>query len=118
MEPIKAKLGFPSMLAVSCDNRRGGITLLWRADVIVDTQTYSPNHIDVKVQTQASPLWRLIGIYSHPEEQRKTETWRLMRQPHARASLPWICLGDFNEILASDEKNGGVRRPMAPMLEF
>ena len=41
-----------------------------------------------------------------------------MRHLHARASLPWICLGDFNEILASDEKNGGVRWPMAPMLEF
>ena len=118
MEPIKAKLGFPSMLAVSCDNRRGGITLLWRADVIVDTQTYSPNHIDVRVHTQASPLWRLTGIYGHPEEQHKIETWRLMRHLHARASLPWVCLGDFNEILASDEKNGGVRRLMAPMLEF
>ena len=68
MESIKAELGFPSMLAVSCDSRRGGITLLWRADVIVDTQTYSTNHIDVRVHTQASPLWRLTGIYGHPEE--------------------------------------------------
>ena len=118
MEPIKVELGFPSMLAVSCDNRRGGIALLWRSDVIVYTQTYSPNHIDVRVHTHASPLWRLTGIYGHPEECRKTETWRLMRHLHARASLPWICLGDFNEILAFDEKNGGVRRPMAPMLEF
>lgn len=86
--------------------------------MIVDTETYSPNHIDVRAHTQASPLWRLTGIYGHPEEQRKTETWRLMRHLHALASLPWVCLGDFNEILASDEKNGGVHRPMAPMLEF
>ena len=65
--------------------------------MIVDTETYSPNHIDVRVHTQASPLWRLTGIYGHPEEQRKTETWRLMRHLHALASLPWVCLGDFNE---------------------
>ena len=41
-----------------------------------------------------------------------------MRHLHARASLPWLCLGDFNELLASDEKNGGNRRLMAPMVEF
>ena len=41
-----------------------------------------------------------------------------MRHLHARASLPWVCLGDFNELLASDEKNGGNMRPMAPMVEF
>ena len=41
-----------------------------------------------------------------------------MRHLYAHASLPWIYLGDFNEILASDEKNGGVCRPMAPMLKF
>ena len=40
MEPIKVELGFPSMLAVSCDSRRRGIALLWRTDVIVDTQAY------------------------------------------------------------------------------
>ena len=41
-----------------------------------------------------------------------------MRHLHARASLPWLCLGDFNELFASDEKNGGNRRLMAPMVEF
>ncbi|XP_075665387.1 uncharacterized protein LOC142635056 [Castanea sativa] len=118
MEPIKKALGFPSMLAVSSDNRRWGLALLWKADVVVDTQTYSPNHIDVRVHTKAALEWRLTGIYGHPEDQRKSETWRLMRHLHARASLPWVCIGDFNEILASEEKNGRIRRPMAPMLEF
>ena len=37
MELIKAELGFPSMLAVSYESRRGGLALLWKADVIVDT---------------------------------------------------------------------------------
>ena len=41
-----------------------------------------------------------------------------MRHLHTRASLPWVCLGDFNELLASDEKNGGNMKLMAPMVEF
>ncbi|XP_075663020.1 uncharacterized protein LOC142632520 [Castanea sativa] len=118
MKPIKTKLGFYGLLAVSCNDRRGGLALLWKEEVTVDTQTYSPNHIDVIVHTQTSPTWRLTGIYGHSVEERKIETWRLMRHLHARASLPWVCLGDFNELLASDEKNGGNRRPMAPMIEF
>ena len=105
MESIKIELGFSTMLTVSCDSCRGGLTLFWKSDdVTVETQTYLPNHIDVRVHTHASPLWRLIGIYGHSEEELKAETWRLMRHLHARASLHWVCLGDFNEILSSNEK--------------
>ena len=41
-----------------------------------------------------------------------------MRHLHARVSLPWVCLGDFNELLASDNKNDGNMRLMTPMVEF
>ena len=62
------------MLVMSCDSRRGGLALLWKVDdVTVDTQTYLPNHIDVRVHTHASPLWRLTGIYGHPEEELKAK---------------------------------------------
>ena len=37
MKPIKTKLGFYGMLAVSCNRRRGGLALLWREGVTVDT---------------------------------------------------------------------------------
>ena len=118
MEPIKTELGFSAMLAVSCDCCRGGLALLWKVDeVTIDTHTYSPNHIAVRVHTYDS-LWRLIGIYEHLEEELKGETWRLMRHLHARASLPWVRLGDFNEILSSNEKNGGNLRPMGAMMGF
>ena len=32
--------------------------------------------------------------------------------------LPWICFGDFNEILSTNEKLGGVRRPRRQIDEF
>ena len=40
-----------------------------------------------------------------------------MRHLHAQASLLWVYLGDFNEILSSDEKNGNIR-PMGAMMKF
>lgn len=85
---------------------------------VVDTQTYSLNHIDANIRTQDSTPWRLTGIYRHSEEERKVETWGLMQHLHARGALPWVCLGDFNEILSSDKKNGGIPRQVTPMLAF
>ena len=32
--------------------------------------------------------------------------------------MPWVCIGDFNEILSSDEKSGGVPKQLGPMQEF
>ncbi|XP_075638478.1 uncharacterized protein LOC142610516 [Castanea sativa] len=41
-----------------------------------------------------------------------------MNHGEARASLPWVCLGDNNEILHSEEKQGGTSKPLAPMMTF
>ena len=105
MQPIKAELDFPSMLVVPSLRRSGGLALLLKNDVVVDTQTYSPNHIEVHVSSPMQALWRMISVYGHPEERMKSETWRLLKHLWARASLPWMCIGDFNEILYSEEKN-------------
>ncbi|KAK2657968.1 hypothetical protein Ddye_011020 [Dipteronia dyeriana] len=32
--------------------------------------------------------------------------------------LPWLCVGDFNEILREDEKSGGLPRPQRQMDDF
>ena len=57
-------------------------------------------------------------MYGHPGDQRKTETWRLLYHLHARASLHWLCIRDFNKILVSREKNGGTSKPLGPMQRF
>ena len=99
MEPIKVELGFQSMLAVSSEGRRGGLALLWKSGVVIDTNTYSPHHIDAQVLPPSGQPWRLTGIYGYLDEQQKPETWRLLRHLYSRSTLPWVCLGDFNEIL-------------------
>ena len=87
-------------------------------DVMIDTQTYSPHHIDVQVLMLSTQPWRLTGLYGYSEEQLKPETWRLMRHLYNRSTLPWLCVGDYNEILVSEEKNGRHPRPLPPMLAF
>ena len=88
MQPVKAKLDFLSMLVVPSVRRYGGLVLLWKNEVVVDTQTYSPNHIDVHVSSPMQALWRLTSVYGYPEERLKIETWRLLRHLRAKVSLP------------------------------
>ena len=39
MKPIKTELGFYGLLAVLYNRRRGGLAILWKEEVIVDTLT-------------------------------------------------------------------------------
>ena len=50
-------------------HRRGGLALLWKEDVDLYVQTYSPHHIDALIKDENS-IWRFIGFYGWPEEQR------------------------------------------------
>ena len=118
MEPIKNEIGFHSMLAVSSVRRNGGIALLWKDTITVDPQTFSLHHIDVHVTVSIQEPWRLTGVYNHPEEQRKKETLTMIKNLHTQAALPWACIGDFNEILQSFEKSGGLPKPLGVMQEF
>ena len=68
MESIKLEFGFSSMLVVSSERRRGGLAMLWKLDVVIDTQTYSLHRIDVQVLVLSTQPWRLTGIYSYSEE--------------------------------------------------
>ena len=100
MQAIKTELVFPSMLVVPSVRCSGGLVLLWKNEVVVFTQTYSLNHIDVHVSSLLYVPWRLTGVYGHPEARLKSKTWRLMSHLQGRALLLWVCLGDFNKIFA------------------
>lgn len=66
----------------------------------------SLNHIDSIVGHNPETQWRFISIYGFAEVARKLETWSLIRTLHRSTALPWLCVGDFNEILWSHEKLG------------
>ena len=44
--------------------------------------------------------------------------WEMIRGLSRKFSLPWLCAGDFNKILKSHEKMGGVPRRESEMRAF
>ena len=84
----------------------GCLALFWKKSVHIEVISSSPNHIDTIVGSNPEAQWRFTGIYGFAEAARKPETWSLIKSLHLTASLPWLCAGDFNEILWSHEKLG------------
>lgn len=118
MESFKWKLGMSNMIARSCEGKSGGLALLWKKDVNIELRNLSRYHINVEVIEGDGFRWRFTGIYGEPASQRKNVTWKLLNILNQQLRLPWLCAGDFNEVLYTHEKRGGPDRPQAAMERF
>lgn len=100
------------MLVVDAQGHRGGLVLLWTDHVDIEVTSYSQNHIDASVVLDAgSPKWCFTGIYSFPEWQRRQESSNMLRTLIGLSTLPWIVMGDFNDLLNQSEKQGRLPHP-------
>nr|XP_023874998.1 uncharacterized protein LOC111987509 [Quercus suber] len=119
MAEIKHQLERKQGLIVPSVRRSGGLALLWKDSMLVDVQTYSQNHIDVIVMEEnGNKKWRFTGFYGHPETSKREESWRLLVNLSTMSDLPWVCMGDFNEIRHRGGKEGGGERPEWQMKAF
>ena len=53
----------------------------------------------------------MTGFYSFPESSCRCESWNILRILFTVSSLPWVCIGDFNDLLATHEKRGKHEHP-------
>ncbi|KAK2649226.1 hypothetical protein Ddye_016715 [Dipteronia dyeriana] len=108
MEAIRVKLRFVGKLVVNCEGNSGGLCLLWTNTVNVSLLSFSRFHIDVRVSYWNERDWRFMGFYGNPDADQQKHGWNLLQRLHGMAQLPWLCSGNFNEILSVDEKLGGL----------
>lgn len=129
MTNIRGQLGWRNMFAVSCSfvkkkggkgvSRAGRIALLWEVNTSASLLSYSDNHIDVTIDASStSKSWRFTGFYGQPRVQDRHLSWSLLKLLAHKSPLPWLTGGDFNEILTSQEKQGGPTRNSRQMSEF
>ena len=96
------------------DGRKGGLLLFWKKEVEVVQLELNPMFIDIKIKC-GSLLWRFTGMYGDFRWEDKHKTWDRMRRLHQNYSLPWLLMGDVNEIQFLHEKEGGNPRPQRYM---
>lgn len=118
VDSLKMKLNYNRML-VDKVGQAGGLALLWRKDLIISLTSFSQNHIDAVVQLPVdNPQWRFTGFYRVADQAERWRSWALLRQLASSNTLPWVIGGDFNEILSSAEKMGGIPRAVRLMEDF
>ncbi|CAJ2632963.1 unnamed protein product [Trifolium pratense] len=93
------------------EGRGGGIAVMWKNSLKCQIMNYSLNHVDIEVIDDSRGMWRLTGFYGFPEGGRRRESWNFLRHLASTSQLPWCIIGDFNDILSSDEKKGRTDRP-------
>lgn len=75
----KYHLGFSNYIALDCEGRSGGITLLWKEEVKVSVLSYSKQHIDALIIDCANNTeWHITGVYGHPDSAHRLAIWNLI----------------------------------------
>ena len=115
-EIMKRRLVCDHFIINESDGRSGGLLMLWRKDIVIQCQSVSQYYTDVVVR--GTEEWRLTGIYGEPRWENKHLMWEALRSLHGDLSLPWLVIGDSNEILYHYEKEGGRARSQSQLQAF
>lgn len=119
MERIRYKLGFLSMFVVDGVGKGGGLALFWGDDISVDIQNFSHRHINGVIKFSNSDVpWKFTSFYGHPNAAKCQEAWNLRKILGRLTPSPWLCIGDFNEVVSLSEKWGGGGRQNNQMRNF
>ncbi|KAL8531536.1 hypothetical protein ACS0TY_008218 [Phlomoides rotata] len=84
--------------------------VLWRNENTCDLLTYFRNHIDLRVNDLHN-IWRVTGFYGFPDRAQRHESWNLLKLLSQQNDMPWLCVGDFNDLLFQSDKRGRVPHP-------
>ena len=98
----------------------GGLCLLWKkeeVEVFVLAATEQEIHATIKV-CNSDFTWLISSIYASPRLAERKILWANLSQVALLHNLPWLLLGDFNEILCENDKLGGRQINLNRALEF
>ncbi|KAA3483188.1 reverse transcriptase [Gossypium australe] len=119
MEKVRKRCGFANGIEVEAECSRGGLCMAWKKEISVNLKSYSRWHIDVLIkEDNVEEEWRYTGFYSSPYLKDKNTVWNLLRRLAQESDFPWLVEGDFNKILYSFEKCGGIPRDNRRMEAF
>ncbi|XP_031120574.1 uncharacterized protein LOC116023707 [Ipomoea triloba] len=111
-------MGFEGLFYVDSVGLSGGLALFWRRNNTARLLSFSKNHVDIEVTMTGLGEWRMTGFYGFPERGRRSASWDLLRTLADRSTLPWVVLGDFNDLLFQYEKRGGNPHPESLLRGF
>ena len=98
-----------------------GIWLLWneRPSFSVEIIPCNEHNIHALVKVHSpSLLFLLTTVYALPQFTKHKPFWEYLQNLALNISLPWILLGDFNDMISEEEKLGGLPISRTRMVAF
>ena len=98
----------------------GGLWILWKSEeveILPLSSTKQEIHVTVKV-CSSNLTWLLSTIYASLRLAERRILWENLKTVAHLHNLPWLMLGDFNEVLYDDDKFGGNHVNLNKALEF
>ena len=89
----------------------GSIWLLWNEgpSFSVEIITCSEHSIHALIKVHSPSLSFLFtAVYAPSQFNRRKPFWDYLQNLAVNISLPWLLLGDFNDMISEDEKLGGL----------
>jgi ribonuclease HI len=118
VEGLSGSIGFDNGYAIDSSGRSGGIGVFWNNEIKLNCLGYSKYHIDFSVDDLGSVPWRLTCVYGEAQVSERYKTWDTLKGMASNSPLPWLCIGDFNEVLRQDEHIGIGPRSQAQIQGF
>jgi hypothetical protein len=118
VENLSVSLGFDNCFAISSSGRSGGLGLFWNKEIKIEVLPYSQYHLDVIVTEEGQDPWRLTVVYSEAQVGERHKTWDMLKFIRSSNDYPWLCIGDFNEVLHRSEHVGVNERSQGQMEGF
>ena len=118
LKNLWSKLNVENVHIVSLHNIGGGLALYWKNRIDLHILDSSPSHIDAVVNPGVDDAWWFTGFYGNLVTANQEHSWILLKHLCLKLDLPWLYLGDFNEIVKAEEKIGGAPRRERQMTDF
>ncbi|KAL5550204.1 hypothetical protein UlMin_000380 [Ulmus minor] len=115
---LARKLGFSNFYGVDKVGFSGGLVLFWKDHIVVKINSAARFYIDAFISSSDIIPWRFSGIYGDPNPNQRKNTLELIQRLCLVDHGPWICCGDFNEILDVSEKFGGREKSQCGIDNF
>lgn len=107
VENMRRRLKFHNCFTVDPRGHSGGLCLFWSDKVQIQIFQHSPNYIHTVVSCgDTKDDFDCTFVYGQPVVQQRRGLWSALLAFQKDKECPWVCIGDFNEILAHFEKDG------------
>ncbi|KAL6204037.1 hypothetical protein ACLB2K_021307 [Fragaria x ananassa] len=101
------KHGFPD---AEIEEARGFSRAIWvlfyKNKIIVSFVDSNPQSVTVNVKVN-NHAWLLTALYASPTHSVRSLIWNYLSEFASSVHLPWLIIGDFNDLYSSADKNGG-----------